>query len=849
MTASLELQALELLSEALDQPAETRAAWVQAKAGTNAALATRVMELLKADAEASNLIQTGGASKDASDDPIPDAIGAYRITGLIGQGGMGAVYKGERAAGDFEHEVAIKVIRPGVLSESLIERFQLERQTLANLNHKHIARLFDGGDTASGDPYIVMEYVDGDPITVWADANSLSQSARLDLFGDVCSAVRYAHQNLVIHRDITPSNILVTSEGDAKLIDFGIAKPQDPDSVDTGTGSLQSLTFTPGYAAPERSRGAAANTLSDVYSLGKILEALTKDGAANPDLDAIVVKATITDPDKRYASVDALMDDLANFSKGYAVEARAGGAGYRFGKFFSRRKLAVTFGGLAVFGLAGALGVTSYQYQRAEAARAASEVRFGEVRELTNFLLFDLYEDLSVLPGTLPIMEKVTDKATDYLDILSQADADDTATLRDLGMGHYQLAQVLTEAGGSNLGDPEAGVMHLEESVRILSQIESRPEAGSDIRLALADARHDLGYVLLYSFGDYERSAELLGAASQTYETERQANPDDLDLRLKSAMVSILLRYTDEDDRPYDEKKIDIDRSLIEFEALSELYPGNVRVMAFQALSLRYAASLEAYRWQSLSDLYAVPVNERARYELALDRARQAVRLMEQVLEERPDDPDYLYQFIWSAEIFGEVGHAFPEWHASHEASLADLMQTGAEGGAAAVREKIETDDAYAPMRLNGAELLDALDKAALILARLEETEADQFSFKEAKYTLLAQRAYVVSSVLQEYDEGIRLLTEAAEVVRAFHTGNPDFRNAYLELALTLNEAAFLQDFAGQVYAQDRKAETCALLEEAESLWVISTERWGPPRDYADDRERTTYLRDQVECN
>ena len=170
MTASLELQALELLSEALDQPAETRAAWVQAKAGTNAALATRVMELLKADAEASNLIQTGGAGKDASDDPIPDAIGAYRITGLIGQGGMGAVYKGERAAGDFEHEVAIKVIRPGVLSESLIERFQLERQTLANLNHKHIARLFDGGDTASGDPYIVMEYVDGDPITVWADA-------------------------------------------------------------------------------------------------------------------------------------------------------------------------------------------------------------------------------------------------------------------------------------------------------------------------------------------------------------------------------------------------------------------------------------------------------------------------------------------------------------------------------------------------------------------------------------------------------------------------------------------------------------------------------------------------------
>ena len=200
---------------------------------------------------------TGGAFHETLDDTaVPEQIGAYKITGLIGRGGMGAVYRGERVSGDFDHDVAIKVVRPGAMSDKLIARFEAERQTLASLSHPNIARLFDGGTLESGAPYIVMEYIDGLPITDFADKNNAAKAERLALFKAVCSAVSHAHQNLIIHRDITPSNVLVDKGGQVKLIDFGIAKPFDEDAaVLDMEHSLASLSFTPGFAAPERSQG------------------------------------------------------------------------------------------------------------------------------------------------------------------------------------------------------------------------------------------------------------------------------------------------------------------------------------------------------------------------------------------------------------------------------------------------------------------------------------------------------------------------------------------------------------------------------------------------------------------
>ena len=257
-TRDLDKRVVELFTEALDQPSATRRDWIVLQAGDNHVLRDRVLEMLVADSSANMSLKTGGASADAAQPPTPDRIGAYRITGLIGQGGMGAVFEGERDSGDFTHKVAIKVIRPGVLSDALIARFRRERQILADLGHAHIARLLDGGELDDGSPYIIMEYIDGEPITAWADQQGLGLDDRLWLFADACSAVRHAHQNLIVHRDITPSNVLVTQAGQVKLIDFGIAKPNDIDAIPTqaNSNSLVSLSFTPGFAAPERAQGA-----------------------------------------------------------------------------------------------------------------------------------------------------------------------------------------------------------------------------------------------------------------------------------------------------------------------------------------------------------------------------------------------------------------------------------------------------------------------------------------------------------------------------------------------------------------------------------------------------------------
>lgn len=195
-------------------------------------------------------------------------IGAYDILEEIGHGGMGEVYRARRADGQYEKEVAVKLVRGGYDTATVIERFRHERQILASLDHPNIARLLDGGTTEEGVPYLVMELINGTPIDRYSDEKQLDVTERLRLFVQVCSAVQYAHQRLVIHRDIKPGNILVTNEGSPKLLDFGIAKILDP-SVNTET--TLAAPMTPQYASPEQIRGEPITTATDVYSLGVVL--------------------------------------------------------------------------------------------------------------------------------------------------------------------------------------------------------------------------------------------------------------------------------------------------------------------------------------------------------------------------------------------------------------------------------------------------------------------------------------------------------------------------------------------------------------------------------------------------
>ena len=198
-------------------------------------------------------------------------FGAYQIIREIGRGGLGAVYLAARADDEYRKEVAIKLVRRGLDTEDILRRFRNERQILAQLDHPNIARLIDGGTTDEGLPYFVMEYVNGEPIGAYCDAHSLSTTERLNLFRKVCAAVTYAHQNLVIHRDLKPSNILVASDGEPKLLDFGIAKLLGQDEEALAQTMAGQRVMTPEYASPEQVKGEKITTASDVYSLGVLL--------------------------------------------------------------------------------------------------------------------------------------------------------------------------------------------------------------------------------------------------------------------------------------------------------------------------------------------------------------------------------------------------------------------------------------------------------------------------------------------------------------------------------------------------------------------------------------------------
>ncbi len=353
---------------------------------------------------------------------VGQTFGKYAITRRIGQGGMGAVYEAVRTDDAFEHRVAIKTLWRGADSSVLLQRFRSERQILANLEHPNIARLIDGGATESGTPYLVMELVDGIRIDQYCDDHRLGLTARLDLFRQVCAAVQHAHRNLVVHRDLKPSNVLVTGNATVKLLDFGVAKLLD-DPRSEGTLTSAGLSpFTSAYAAPEQLSGAAVSTATDVFSLGALLfvllagrapfegdgssaipemrrrravapSSVTTDAAATArqysgatrlsralggDLNAIVLAALRDEPARRYATVDALSEDVHRYLRGERVHARPDTLTYRARTFVRRRRALVGAVVVAVAALVAVSGIALWQARasRLEAARSEHIAHF-----------------------------------------------------------------------------------------------------------------------------------------------------------------------------------------------------------------------------------------------------------------------------------------------------------------------------------------------------------------------------------------------------------------------------------------------------------------------------------------
>jgi serine/threonine protein kinase len=452
--------------------------------------------------------------------PPGKRIGAYEILEEIAVGGMGAVYRAVRADGQYKQQVALKIVRSELGAEFTTSRFKNERQILASLNHPNIAKILDGGATPDGVPYFVMEFVEGQRIDNFCDAQKLSTTERLDLFLQICSAVQYAHQHLVIHRDIKPGNILVNAEGVPKLLDFGIAKTlESSDAADQPEQTISLVRLlTPEYASPEQIKGAPITTASDVYSLGVVLYELltgcapynvpthtphelsravceteperpsmmvlrqkpsanegerkpandpdltaTREGSPEKlskrlsgDLDNIVLMALRKEPQRRYASVEQFREDIRRHLENLPVIARKDTARYRTTKFIARHKVGVAATAIVVLTLAIGIAFTVHE------ARIAQR-RFDDLRSLASSLIFDVHDAIRDLPGSTPARKLIVAKAVKYLDSLARDGQGDPSLQRELAAGYRRIGEV----DSSNLGDPAGAVASYRKALTI----------------------------------------------------------------------------------------------------------------------------------------------------------------------------------------------------------------------------------------------------------------------------------------------------------------------------------------------------------------------------------------------
>jgi serine/threonine-protein kinase len=437
-----------LLEEARELPPTERGAFLTRVCGGDASLRAEVESLIAHGKESADLLDRpadGSTLAEPPSSPRVERVGPYRVVREVGRGGMGSVFLATRDDDEFKRQVALKLLHPGMVSEDIVRRFRNERQILAGIDHPHVAKLYDGGTTDDGLPYLVMEYIDGSRLDDYCDAHRLSIEKRLTLFRKVCSAVHFAHQNLVIHRDLKPANILVTAEGEPKLLDFGIAKLLNPELAASTLGTTHADTrlLTPEYASPEQIKGEPITTGSDIYALGVLLYRLLTGhspyrlsglqlhqlarviceteptrpsavideveeaaGAESPllisastvagnreasperlrrklrgDLDNIVLRALRKEATERYSSVEQLSEDIRRFVAGLPVHARRGTFAYRSSKFIRRHKAPLGALFTLVVLLLGFTAFTVRERERAESEAAKANAVVAFLQE------------------------------------------------------------------------------------------------------------------------------------------------------------------------------------------------------------------------------------------------------------------------------------------------------------------------------------------------------------------------------------------------------------------------------------------------------------------------------------
>lgn len=531
---AIEIAAMQLLEAALQLASGVRTNYINEQSALPERVRARALELLKSDSSFSRKMQTGGAVSLSVEADDPEQIGSYRVIRCLGKGGMGAVYLGERLAGDFDHQVAIKVIKTGLFSETLIERFRRERQTLAQLNHPHIARLYDGGETVEGAPYLVMEYVPGQTLSDWAEKEHADLATRIEIFLQICEGVEFAHQNLVIHRDLTPSNILVTHNSNVKLIDFGIARPQiEPEDGSSGS-TFSGLSLTPGFAAPERLAGVATNTLVDIYSLGKILRMMLGDKRP-AELAAIAEQAQSPDPADRFPTVSALKEAVIDWRERRPVSAYSNSTWYRFRKFVDRERVIVSAAAAISVALVGGLVATGWAYKSAQRERTNAELRFAETRNLSNYMIDTVVSDLEAIPGTMAVRRNIAERGRRALVRLSAVPDAPSELIAETATAYRRIGETLASPDFDRAGSTDSAISALARSEAMHRQLVRAYPERADYRLALAQAITAHAFRLTVLKNDTKSATAKLGESEAILAKLPQAGNDVRLARLSAA--------------------------------------------------------------------------------------------------------------------------------------------------------------------------------------------------------------------------------------------------------------------------------------------------------------------------
>ncbi len=627
----------DIFADAMELPSAEREEFVRSQTDDDA-IYQEVISLLAASDETEPILEKHGLglAERAAEQP-PDyrerIFGNYRIIREIGTGGMGSVFLAERSDGAFAMQVALKIVRQSVADSELIERFRQERQILASLHHPNIAALLDGGLSEKGEPFLAMEYVEGRTLT--EHCSELSTEEKLRIFLKVCAAVSYAHRNLVVHRDLKPGNILVTPDGEPKLLDFGLAKVFEGD----GTAEQTRLrAFTPAYASPEQILGGRISTASDQYSLGVILyelltgqkpfdlegrsldeivrslesgEAMSPSAAVQKthgmvtplpgDLDNITLKALRREPERRYTSVEALADDVERYLDGRPVTARPNTFGYLASRFVSRHKTPVIAAAVVLIAVIAGLTASLWQAAIARAERDRAEQRFQEVRRLSTSFLFEIAPRIERLEGSTETRQILVTRALEYLNNLADEKSNDAELQLELAQAYQKIGDLQGNPAKPNLGDYIGAVSSFERARSIIANL---PDSYEN-RLRLAGISNAVAKIH-FAQRQMKLSLEEAERASAIYKDLLAEQPDSIELKRAFLANQVDHAYTYAINNQYE---IAVPMLRETLDRLSELDQSDREIARLSALATGYLSN--SLSWDN-KQAEAEAVNEKA---------------------------------------------------------------------------------------------------------------------------------------------------------------------------------------------------------------------------------------------